>query len=146
MRFRYGVEFDLRYAATKSLTLLGNYTFQQVDSLTSFAEAGSISPPKHKFMIGARYSPADSVHLSSHLYFVDSTEAPNGAFPVAPQSIDSYLRLDLRAEYELPDDKGSFAIGVSNLLDHGHAEGGASSQDNAEVPRMVFAEFRLQIK
>lgn len=142
----YGVEVGLHYAATNNLLLLANYTYQDTESHASLSSTGSLSPPKNKFMVGARYSPADNLHLSSHLYYVDSTDSPNGAFPFGPQSIDSYVRLDLRAEYELPDDQGSLAVGVQNLLDSGHAEGGASSMANAEVPRMIFAELRFSIK
>ena len=60
--------------------------------------------------------------------------------------MDSYFRLDLRAEYEFLDDQASIALGVRNLLDSNHYEGGTMFLNDAEVPRMIFAEFRLRIK
>lgn len=142
----YGLELDIRYNITKSLTLLGNYTYQRPCKLSALLNTGSISPPEHKIMIGARYRPTENLNLSSHLYYVDATQAPNGNFPSTTQDIDSYLRLDVLAEYEFSKKNGSFVVGVRNLLDKSHPEGGASGLDNAEVPRMVFAEIRLEIK
>ncbi len=40
----------------------------------------------------------------------------------------------------------SIAVGVRNLLDSGHYEGGTLFLNDAEVPRMIFAEFRLTLK
>jgi outer membrane receptor protein involved in Fe transport len=60
--------------------------------------------------------------------------------------IDPYFRHDLRAEYEFWKKQASVAVGVSNLIDPGHYEGGTSYFNNAEVPRMVYAEFRMTIK
>ncbi|MFH1419820.1 MAG: TonB-dependent receptor [Planctomycetota bacterium] len=143
----YGVELDARYKVNKEFTLLGNYTVQWLDwqSSEAFHETDVMVPPKHKAMVGARYSATDDLHLSSHLYYVDSTKAPNPSFPFMPSRIDPYMRLDLRAEYELWDDQASIAVGVRNLLDGGHFEGGTLFLNNAEVPRMVFAEFRLAL-
>ncbi len=144
----YGAELDLEFAATRDLTLLGNYTFQNIDwrSRAPFHERELISPPKNKFMLGARYSPTDSLNLSGHLYYVDAVSAPNPANPFMPRRIHPYLRLDLFGEYEFWDDQASIAIGVKNLLDTAHYEGGSIFINDAETPRMVFAEFRLWIK
>ena len=144
----YGAELDARYAVTNDLTLLGNYTYQQLDwsSSAAFHEKDAISPPKHKFMLGARYSPTEDFHLSSHLYFVDAVEAPNPVNPFVPRQVDPYFRLDLRGEYEFRKDQASIAVGVRNLLDANHYEGGTLFLNDAEVPRMIYAEFRLAIK
>ncbi|MBU0719488.1 MAG: TonB-dependent receptor [Planctomycetes bacterium] len=144
----YGVELSSQYQATEKLTLLGHYTYQQLDWKGSapFRESESMSPPPHKFMLGARYSPTDDLHLSSHLYFVDAVKAPNPANPFVERGVDSYFRLDLNAEYEFRDDQASIAVGVRNLLDSNHYEGGTTFLNDAEVPRMIFAELRLQIK
>ncbi len=143
----YGLECDARYKVNKELMLLGNYTVQWMDWQSSepFHETDTISPPKHKAMVGARYSPTDDLHLSNHLYFVDFCKAPNPSLPFMPSRINPYLRLDMRAEYELWDDQASIAVGVRNLLDGGHFEGSTMFLNNAEVPRMVFAEFRLAL-
>ncbi|HUU98127.1 MAG TPA: TonB-dependent receptor [Phycisphaerae bacterium] len=144
----YGLEFDAKYAVTKSLTLLGNYTYQQLDwdSLAPFHETDVITPPTHKFMVGARYSPTDDLHLSTHLYRVGAVKAPDSPFPLFARRIDPYFRLDLRGEYEFWDDRASVAVGVRNLLDPSHPEGGSAFLDQAEVPRMVYGELRLRIK
>ena len=144
----YGIELDGEFAATPALTLLGNYTFQQMDwrSSAPFHERDVITPPKHKFMLGARYSVSDDLRLSGHLYYVDAVKAPNPANPFVSRRIDPYFRLDLRAEYEFWNDRASLAVGVSNLLDSNHYEGGTLFLNDAEVPRTIFAEFRLQIK
>ncbi len=142
----YGLELDLRYTVSKSLTLLGNYTYQRASNRSALLNTGSISPPEHKAMIGVRYRQSENLNFSSHFYYVDAAQAPNGNFPSSIQDIDSYLRLDVMAEYEFSKKNGSLVVGVRNLLDKGHPEGGAEGLDNAEVPRMVFAEVRIELK
>jgi outer membrane receptor for ferrienterochelin and colicin len=80
------------------------------------------------------------------LYYVDATTAPNVDFPFIHRNIDSYLRWDLRAEYEFWKDDASFAVGVRNLGDKSHGEGGTLFLNYAEVPSMVYAEFRVKIR
>jgi hypothetical protein len=63
-----------------------------------------------------------------------------------PRQVDSYFRLDLRAEREFWNDQASIAIGVKNLLDSNHYEGGTLFLNDAEVPRMFYAEVRLAVK
>ena len=144
----YGAEVDARYAVTESLTVLGNYTYQQFDwdSSARVHEKDMISPPKHKFMLGARYSPTDDLHLSSHLYYVDAVKAPNPSNPFVPRSVDPYFRLDLLAEYEFWQDRAAVSVGVKNLLDSHHYEGGTLFLNDAEVPRMIYAQLRLTFK
>ncbi len=143
----YGVELDAKYVVTKNLTFLANYTFERVDWRASvpFHDTEAMSPPAHKFMVGARYSPTDDLHLSTHLYFVDAVTAPWVDMPFWHRKIDPYWRLDLRGEYEFWDDKAALSVGVRNLLDSNHAEGGTLFLNYAEAPRMVFAELRLRI-
>jgi outer membrane receptor protein involved in Fe transport len=76
---------------------------------------------------------------------VDSVRAPDPGFPFVSRTIDAYVRLDLRAEYELRRDRASIAVGVRNLLDDHHPEGTSAFFNSAEVPRMVYAELRLAI-
>jgi hypothetical protein len=96
--------------------------------------------------VGARYAVNDDLNLSGHLYYVDAAKAPNPANPFVPSRIDPSLRLDLRAEYAFQDDGGSIAVGVANLLDSGHFEGSTLFLNDAEVPRMVYAELRLRVR
>ncbi|MFQ5430329.1 MAG: TonB-dependent receptor plug domain-containing protein [Phycisphaerae bacterium] len=144
----FGAELEARYKVSDKLTLLGNYTYQQLKWNVSepFTERDYITPPKHKAMLGARYAVTDDLHLASHLYFVDAVKAPNPSNPFLSRRIDPYLRLDLRAEYELWNDQASFSVGVRNLLDSGHFEGSTLFMNDAESPRMVFAEFRIRVK
>ena len=144
----YGAELDAKYSVCEGLTVLGNYTYQQLnwDVSAPFTERDYITPPKHKFMLGARYALSDDLRLSGHLYYVGAVKAPNSSNPFAPRSIDPYLRVDLRGEYEFWNDRASISVGVRNLLDSGHFEGGTLFLNSAEVPRMVYAEFRLRIK
>ncbi len=144
----YGAELDAKYAATKQLTLLGNYTYQQLewDSTVSFHQTDTIRPPKHKFMLGARYNPFDDLHLSSHLYWVDAVRSAYTDFPLVSRGIDPYFRLDLLAEYEFWDERASLSVGVRNLLDSHHLEGTSLFVNKAEVPRMIFAELRVTLK
>ena len=144
----YGVELEARYPVSKKLTLLANYTFQNFDwrAPVPFHDKDLMSPPKNKAMIGARYSATDDLHLSSHLYYVDATTAPNVDFPFIHRNIDPYLRWDLRAEYEFWKDDASFAVGVRNLGDDSHGEGGTLFLNYAEVPSMIYAEFRVKIR
>lgn len=141
----YGVELDAKYALTPKVTLLGNYTFQNMDwrSSVGYHEKDLMSPPMHKAMIGARYSPTTDLRLSSHLYFVDDVNSPNVGFPFAPKTIDSYFRLDLKLEKDLWKKRATLSAGVRNLLDANHPEGGTLFLNNAETPRMFFVELRI---
>lgn len=144
----YGAELDARYAVTDHLTLLGHYTYQQPHwkMSTSILEKDVMTPPRHKFMLGARWSPTDDFHLSSHLYYVDAVKAPNPGNPLIPRHVAPYFRLDLRGEYEFWEDRASVAVGVRNLLDPHHYEGGSRFLNDAEVPRMVYAEMRVTVQ
>jgi len=148
----YGVELESKYKVSKKLYILGNYTFQMMD-WRGEGEAGDFSvaisgikPPKHKFMIGPRYDVTDNFHLSSQLWYVDAVRTPLPTNPFASKGIDSYFRLDLRAEYEFWKKRAAFAVGVSNLIDPQHPEGRDKFYTDAEVPRMVYAELRVTFK
>ncbi len=145
----YGVELGAKYRPLKNLTLLGNYTMEQLNwrgDMSPAVEGDINTPPRHKFMLGARYSPIPDLHLSSHLYFVDDVTAPNPTIALFPRHIPHYFRLDLRAEYEFWKKQASVAVGVRNLLDPSHREGGTLLLNDAEVPRMIYAELRLTIR
>lgn len=142
----YGVEADAKYALTDALTLLANYTFEQPDSAAIVGQTDDVSMPRHKFMTGIWYDLTKSLHLSAHLYFVDHVQARTGGLPFVPTQIPEYYRLDLRAEQSFWEDRASLAVGVRNLLDAHHPEGGSASLDFAEVPRMVYAELRVRLK
>jgi outer membrane receptor for ferrienterochelin and colicin len=131
----------------EQLTLLANYTYQQIQwhADVPLIDKEISTPPKHKFMIGSRFSPTQDLHLSSNLYWVDATEAPDSTWMVKPLRVDPYFRLDLRAEYEFWDDQAALAVGVKNLLDEGHYEGGTVFLHSAEVPRIVYAEIRMTL-
>lgn len=141
----YGLEFDAKYAVTSRLSLIGNYTYQQLDwsGSSPYSDKDLITPPKHKFMIGARYNPVDALHLSGHLYYVDDVRAPDPGNPLIPRRVPQYFRLDLRAEYEFWKKRASVAVGVRNLLDKSHYEGSDLFINSAEVPRMIYAEMRV---
>lgn len=130
------------------LTLLGHYTYQRFvrNGSTLIDDTDIPIPPKHKFMPGARYSPLADLHLSSHLYYVDAAEARNPVNPILRRHIAPYFRLDLRAEYEFWKDQASVAVGVRNLLDPNHYESGTTFLNDAQVPRMVYAEFRFTVR
>ncbi len=145
----YGVELGARYPVAKNLTLLGNYTFERLNwrgAAHPSLESDINTPPKHKFMLGTRYSPRSDLHLSAHLYYVDAFEAPNSGMPFFPRQVPTHFRLDLRAEYEFWKKQASVAVGVRNLLDANHYEGGTLFLNDAQVPRMIYAEIRFTIK
>jgi iron complex outermembrane receptor protein len=144
----YGVELDAQYDVTDALALLGHYTYQQLRwrSSAAYHEKDLLSPPKHKFMVGARYDVTADWHLAGHLYFTDGVDAPNPLSPFGGKHIDEYFRLDLMVEHEFWKDRGSLAFGVRNLLDNHHPEGATLFLTDGEVPRMLFAELRLRFK
>lgn len=96
--------------------------------------------------MGARYAVNDDLRLAGNLFFVDAVKAPNPSNPFVSRRVDPYLRLDLNAEYEFWEDRALVTVGVKNLLDPDHYEGGTLFINDAEVPRTVFVEFRMQIK
>jgi len=145
----YGYELENRFQVTKRFLLLANYTLLLMDwrgDIDFNFGADSISLPKHKFMVGPRYSLTDNLHLSSQLHYVDAVTAPNPNNPFLPNHFDPYFRLDCRVEYEFWNKQAAVACGVSNLLDRNHYEGTSTFLDNAQVSRMIYAEFRVTFK
>jgi len=141
----YGLEWENKFAVNEKLTLLGNYTLEFMDWQGNFTEADLISAPKHKFMLGARYSPTSDLHLSAHTYYVDAEHSPDPPNPFALKSIAPYFRVDLRAEQEFWKKRASVAVGVRNLLDPDHPEGSTRFLNTGEVPRMIYAELRVHL-
>lgn len=141
--FEASTEFDI----TDRWSCNANYTFQYwaIDD-NFFIKRDALVPPDHKFTVGTLYSPTDDLHLSSQLFFVDSSQGPHPLNPFGSTDIGSYFRLDLRGEYEFWDDRGCVAVGVRNLLDPHHREGTSTFQNPAEVPRMIYAEIRMVFK
>ncbi len=144
----YGAELEAKYKVSDKVTLLSHYTYQQLnwDVAKPFTDRDFITPPKHKAMIGARYVVNEDLRLAANLFYVDAVKSPNPANPFLARRIDPYVRLDLNAEYEFWDDRVSLTVGVKNLLDSNHYEGGSLFLNDAETPRMAFAELRLSIK
>jgi outer membrane receptor protein involved in Fe transport len=145
----YGYELENRFQVTKKLFLLANYTLQFMDwrgDIDFNFGADSISLPKHKFMVGPRYNLTDNLHLSSQLHYVDAVKAPNPNNPFVSNHFEPYFRLDCRVEYEFWKKQAAVAFGVSNLLNKDHYEGTSAFLNNAEVPRLVYAEFRVTFK
>ncbi len=143
----YGVELDAKYAVNSRLTLQANYTYQEMDwrSAVKLQDKDVISSPKHKAMVGAVYSLTDDIRIASNLWFVDATKSPNPSFPFVARRNDPYLRLDIRGEYDFWKKRATFAVGVRNLLDPGHYEGSSLYLNDAQVPRMVYAEVRIRL-
>ncbi len=145
----YGYELESKFAVTKKLSLLGNYTLQFMDwrgDTNLISSSDSITLPKHKFMVGPRYDVTDNFHLSSQLWYTSHVKAPNPANPLNLNHFDGYFRLDLRAEYEFWKKQAAVAVGVSNLLDNQHYEGTSGFLNNAQIPRMIYAELRITFK
>jgi len=116
----YGVELESTYEVTSKLTLLANYTYQQLQwrSKVPFTDKDAMTPPEHKAMMGVRYSPTKDWHFSGYLSYVDEVRAPFVDFPFVSRRIDDYVRLDLVAEHDFEGDAASVRFGVRNLLDN----------------------------
>ena len=144
----YGVEVEAKWRASDKSTFRGTYTFQRSSwrSDTAFYNTDAMSAPQHKFMLAAYHDLTEDIHVSSHLFFVDEVETPTPAFPFVGTKTDRYFRLDLLAEFDLRDDQASVSVGVKNLLDPHHSEGRTLFLNDAEVPRMVYAEYRMTIQ
>ncbi|MFQ5495463.1 MAG: TonB-dependent receptor, partial [Phycisphaerae bacterium] len=143
----YGAEMEARYAVSDKLTLLGHYTYQQLnwDVGEPFTDRDFITPPKHKFMLGAQVAVSEDLRVATNLFYVGAVRSPNPATPFFARRVDPYFRLDVNAEYAFPGDNTSLSVGVRNLLDADHYEGGTMFLNDAEVPRMIFAELRVRI-
>lgn len=143
----YGVEWEGIWRPAPKLSLRGNYTYQQMnwDPHDSMTARDYMTPPKHKFMISAAYDLTERSSVAGHVYYVDAVWSPNPDNPLTATRIDPYVRLDLQLEHVLAPDRASLTVGVKNLLDSGHPEGGTLFLSSAETPRMVFAEVRIRI-
>ena len=144
----YGVELESRYALTPATTLLGNYTYQQLnwESEAPYRDRDLVSPPKHKFMLGVRHDLTDDLHVAAHAWWVDAVQAPNSKNPFVAREIDPYWRLDLSLEYEFWNDDAALSVGVRNLIDDHHPEGGTLFLNRADTPRMIYAQLRLTFR
>ena len=143
----YGVELGSTCQVTDRLKLRAHYTYQHMDwrSSVAYHDKDLNTPPEHKCMLGIVWSPDDDWHVSTQLHYVDEVVAPNAGNRWDPLDVDGYMRLDVRSEHEFCDDKIAFAVGVRNLLDSLHLEGGTTFMDSTEVPRIFYAELRIRI-
>ncbi len=143
----YGIEWDGKWKVTDNLTLLAHHTFQDLawNSSRPFRDKDVLAPPKHKAMLGVRCRATDDLFLSTHTYYVDSTSSANPYWPFSDRKVDPYVRLDLLAEHELFDDQMTIQVGVKNLLDENHYEGSSLFLNDAEIPRIFFAEMRVAL-
>lgn len=144
----YGAELEAKYKFSDQLFLLSHYTYQQLawESAELMESADYLVPPAHKFMIGPRWSPTDSLHFSAQAWWVDTVAAPDPWNPFVSKAIPPYWRLDLRAEYEFWERRAALAVGVRNLLDDHHPEGASLFLNDVEAPRMIYGELRISFK
>ncbi|RMF76874.1 MAG: TonB-dependent receptor, partial [Planctomycetota bacterium] len=144
----YGVEFESRFALTDATTLLGNYTYQQLEweSVAPYHDHELIFPPKHKLMLGVRHDLTDDLHVAAHAWWVDATRVPNSKNPFVSRAVDPYWRLDVSLEYEFWNDNAALQVGVRSLIDDHHPEGGTLFLNRADTPRMIYAQLRLTFR
>jgi iron complex outermembrane receptor protein len=144
----YGFELESDYRPVEDWRFLANYTYQQLDwhpYTTSPQSHDILSSPQHQFMLGVQHDLTEDLHISAHWYFVDDVKSPSPLNIVSGRSISDYHRLDLTGSYEFWEDRAALTVGVKNLLDNHHPEGGSVTTNDSEVPRMIFAELRLSL-
>ena len=64
------------------------------------------------------------------------------SFPVGGIELDSYVRVDVGASYEI-NDYTTFSVRVENLFDVDYEQDSSSSSAVPEAPRTVFASLEL---
>lgn len=87
----------------------------------------------------------DELYLAANWYFVDDMKSPSQRHLLTGMAVPEYHRLDLTTIYEFWEDCAALTVGVKNLLDNQHPEGGSLLLNDTEVPRMIFAELRLSL-
>ncbi len=96
---------------------------------TSSIESEVGRSPQNQFQFHIRHSPADSVDLSTSLYYVDSLPSLN---------VPAYTRLDARIGWRIQRNL-ELSLTGRNLLDPGHPEFiNPSGPRASEVPRSIF--------
>ena len=155
-----GFEFELQGKVTDNLSLVLNYTYNDTEftestdpfSLGSREEA----TPLHQASLFANYEFDDGkleglsltggvVFVGERLNTLPSVIAVPGtpfSFPVGGIELDSYVRVDVGASYEI-NDYTTFSVRVENLFDVNYEQDSSSSSAVPEAPRTVFASLEL---
>ncbi len=133
----YGIETAIDYRPRDWWLVRGFHAYEhQTDEKNlNNADTGNLSAwtiPKHKVGLTNRFYLDKSTTLNTQLYWSDTffnNEHPG-------ERVDPYFRFDMRLGKTLWNDNAELAVGVNNLTDHFHSEGGET-----EVPRLAYLQF-----
>jgi vitamin B12 transporter len=109
-----GVETFVFVAVTDRIKLRGDYTYTNAVDDTTGLEL--LRRPKHKASLTASWLPTDRLSFSATLLYVGSQVDGNRSFSIQRLNTDSYLVVNLAAEYNVNKNVNLFAR-IDNLLD-----------------------------
>ncbi|MBW8035081.1 MAG: TonB-dependent receptor plug domain-containing protein [Planctomycetes bacterium] len=104
-------------------------------NVTATGKLGMNPVPQNKVGLTNRFYLDDKTTLNTRMFWTDTYGDSSG------NRIPRFLRVDFRLAKKIWDDNAEIALGVNNLTNGNHYEGGTLG---AEVPRIVYAQFFLK--
>lgn len=133
----YGIETAIDYRPYSWWLIRGFHAYEhQTDEKNlNDSDTGELSVwtiPKHKVGLTNRFYLDQSTTLNTQLYWSDTffnDEHPG-------ERVDPYFKFDIRLGKTFWNDNAELAVGVTDLTDHFHDEGGHN-----ELPRQAYFQF-----
>lgn len=125
----YGVELSAIWQVAENLKLIGNYTFQDVQTHGDAAGSDEGTSPRNQASVRAYYDLSDKFAINTALYWYDNVQSDN---------IPSYFRYDLGVTWKLKDNI-ELSLWGQNLTDDQHPEYGST----AEIESGVYGKITM---
>ncbi|HCD35155.1 MAG TPA: hypothetical protein DER01_22320 [Phycisphaerales bacterium] len=108
----YGVELSATWQVAQNLKLIGNYTFQDVETHGESTGIYEGTTPRNQASVRAYYDLSDKLALNTALYWYDN---------VASENVSSFFRYDLGLTWQI-NDNVELSVWGQNLADSQHHE------------------------
>ena len=114
----YGVELSATWQVAENLKIIGNYTFQDVETHGNAAGTYEETSPRNQASVRAYYDFNDKLSVNTAIYYYDNVANPNVTTESVPSS---YIRYDLGLTWKVKDNV-ELSVWGQNLADNQHQE------------------------
>jgi len=118
--------------------LSANYTYQTVENRKSGRDLSGT--PRHKFNVWSSFAFSNGFSLDIKLHFVDKTSWES---LIGEESVDRYMRLDMRVSQKLFGGKVELSLVGQNLTDKLHPET-TDTVATYEIERLIYGCITLR--
>ncbi|MFG0249316.1 MAG: TonB-dependent receptor plug domain-containing protein [Phycisphaeraceae bacterium JB051] len=129
----YGIESTITWQVEENLKLIGNYTFQDVESHGPNSAGNEGTSPRNQFSVRAYYDLNDNLAINSALYWYDNVPNVN---------ISSFFRYDIGLTWK-PKDNIEVSIWGQNLADDSHPEYTNALGGSGEIESDVYGKVAI---